>query len=115
MSSAWPTVSPQQQRPPLCSQGRPGAGPGPGFPPSSRPALLLSWPRAPAPAAFGPRLTLSLPQMCFWDVPWGSAEEGGGDQSLCTEAFALSSPFLIRDFPSTCDPTPKPQTFRRLH
>lgn len=47
--------------------------------------------------------------------PGAQRKGGGGDQSLCTEALALSSPFLIRDFPSTCDPTPKPQTFRRLH
>lgn len=47
--------------------------------------------------------------------PGAQRKGGGGDQRLCTEALALSSPFLIRDFSSTCDPTPKPQTFRRLH
>lgn len=116
VSSAWPTVSPQQQRPPLCSQGRPGAGPGPGFPPSSRPALLLSWPTGPSPLQpSAPGSHCPSPRCASGMCPGAQRKGGGGDESLCTEALALSSPFLIRDFPSTCDPTPKPQTFRRLH
>lgn len=115
VSSAWPTVSPQQQRPPLCSQGRPGAGPGPGFPPSSSPALLLSWPTGPSPCSLWPQAHTVPPPDVLLGCALGLSGRGGGDQSLCTEALALSSPFLIRDFPSTCDPTPKPQTFRRLH
>lgn len=77
VSSAWPTVSPQQQRPPLCSQGRPEPGRAQASLPPPDPPFSYPGQPAPAPAAFGPRLTLSLPQMCFWDVPWGSAERGG--------------------------------------
>lgn len=104
VSSAWPTVSPQQQRPPLCSQGRPGAGPGPGFPPSSRPALLLSWPTGPSPCSLRPQAHTVPPP----DVLLGCALGLGGKGGVATRVSALR-PWLCLH-PSSSETSLRPVT-----